>query len=67
MFANFINVCHTLAGSLELLQCHYRLGESYSEDTLDVGPGKFGTSLYIQQCICTDGVQCFATIIAHFC
>ena len=39
---NFINVCHTLAVRHELLQCHYRLGESYCEDTLDVGPGKFG-------------------------
>ena len=37
---NFINVCHTLAVRHELLQCHYRLGESYCEDTLEVGPGE---------------------------
>ena len=37
---SFINVCHTLAVRHELLQCHYRLGDCYCEDTLEVGLGR---------------------------
>ena len=44
--SNFINVCHTLAVRHEILQCHYRLGESYCEDTLEVGPGELTVDVW---------------------
>ena len=64
---NFINVCHTLAVRHELLQCHYRQGDSYCEDTLEVGPGRLASGSVRTWVIIIEGkVKCSHCILPAF-